>query len=1124
MYLIKNMKSILLFIACFLSTLFSYGQLEFGNAYVMGDHVNVAISGERGREGTSVIGAGFHQRAPGTRCGFVADPYLTSWDPTGHTGDYFMPGTEENGWGVEDAGTNYSNNYNVYEVIFDPGATITHEVEGDCITAEWQGTTPTGLIINLKYHLVQDELFYTTEVTMINTTGTDKNDVYWYRNVDPDNDQSLSGSYTTTNTIASQPVGECQKALVSAEQFTPHDSYLGFGALGDKFRVSHGGFSNRSGSDIWNGTGGLEGGVDVVEVADQAISLAYRDTVPAGDTVNFTFAVVLSEDAVENAFSSLYYIDYESIGGIGGGLINQCNPLVDTAQSCAGGPVTLTVDGPNAGDYTWEWTSEPLDPDAPTDGVTIVVSPDLTTTYTVVGTPISDCLVSTISKTIVVEFTEGPDIDITDPGPYCEDFVLADLVFTDLNGTEDPNIVFLTEEPDSADQTEPEAGPTMGPDDDVWLLIGDPDGGCYDFVKLEIDFGGLGAAGEDSSIALCGTSGTIIDLHDLIEEGANPLGDFEEVTASGQFNEATGELNVGGLGGTYVFTYTVEGVAPCPDDDATFTVVVYPQPEADFEYEVDGVSSADGLGSTCIINTVEFFDFSTIPPGGTITSWDWDFGGDGTSTLEDPTHLFTTTGTFVISLTVTTDDGCTSTFTKEIIIYTEPILDAIFNEPTCFGFTDGSITAFVAGGSGTFDIEIVNEDGDIVNAPGSNTANTLGAGTYTVTVMDGSGCTATTTVTLVNPPALDAFYTVVPPLCFGDTGYITVDSVVGEAINNAVAYFWAPVTDVPNGFDADSVNVPAGDYVLTINDSKGCSNVITITMTEPPELVGTVGYEPAYCRLYDYQSGNGVVFASASGGTGDPSTPYWVYLDAKEGEDDDATQGTWGGRNPGRYVVTIEDDNGCVFTDTVVVDSLNPIADFTVTSDQLNADCKGTAQVDAIFTNTSLYFANPNNPTADSTFFWNLDTLNTSFYIVDNYEYAPDSSYVKKGQTYEVEVCLIAQNKNGCQDTKCKTLTIFEPIVIPDVNIFSPNNDGVNDEFTFTYKAASISELEIVIVNRWGVKVGEITEPNGTWDGTDMNGTPCRDGVYFYTFEITTDNGETFSGHHSLQIINSEGN
>ena len=1125
MFLIKNLKPILLLTLGLFFGANSFGQLEGGNAYIIGDLVNIAIDGPKGKEGTAE-GAGFHYRggAGTVPCGFVSDQDDTGWDPSpaGHQGDYFTPGSPENGFGLQIAGVDYANNASGadFDITPKPGYPI-HSVEGDCITVEWEGEVD-GISINVKYHLISDQLYYTTEITLYNNSGIDQTDLYYYRNVDPDNNQSIGGTFTTTNTIVSQPGDDCQKSLVSAEQFSPQDCYLGFGALGADFRVSHGGFSNRSASDIWNGTGGLTGTIGAVAVADQAISLAHKTDLDDGDSINYTYAVVLSEDAVEGAFSSLYYIDYESAGGIGGGIINQCAPEVDSAISCQGNPVTLTVDGPNAGDYDWVWTSDPFDPGAPVDGPIIIVSPTETTSYTVEGTPISDCLTSTITKTIVVVFTEGPEISVVDPGPYCEDFDINDLVFEDLNDTEDPWIIFLTEMPTSADQTEPEfVGPLMGPDDEVWILIGDTSGGCFDSWLIEIDFGGLGAAGIDSTIALCGTPETIVDLHDLIEEGANPLGDFDEITFSGQFNEGTGELDVDGLAGTYTFSYTVEGIAPCPDDEAIFTVIVYGQPDADFEYEVDGVSSADGLGSTCIINEVDFFDFSTIPAPAVITSWDWDFGGDGTSVSENPSHTFSSIGTYVITLTVSTDDGCNHTYTKEIIIYTAPILDVIFNDPTCFGFTDGSITAFVAGGSGTFDIEILNSDGEQENEDGSNTANTLPAGTYTVTVIDGSGCSATVTIIITDPIALEADYTITPPLCYGDPGYVVIHSVTGEDINNPMAYFWAPEADVPNGFDADSVNIPAGDYSLTINDSYGCSVVIDITMTQPDSLYFNedTGYDPAYCRLYGYQNGNGQVYASASGGT--PDYDY-IWLEVSTGNTTDNT--TWGGRNPGDYIITATDANGCIITETITVDSLNPIAAFTVDSDQLNEDCKGTADVDVEFTNTSLYFSNPNNPLADPRFFWNLDSPQGDWYITDDYDEKLDTVYEAKGVSYEMEVCLVAQNKNGCTDTACKIITIFEPIAFDGVNIFSPDGDGINDNFTFVFKSASIATLECVIVNRWGIKVGEITEPDGEWDGTDMNGTPCNDGVYFYVYSAEADNGEKLEGQGSLQIIKSKGN
>lgn len=1117
MFLAKRLKSILALAIGLIYGLNSYGQIIGGNAYIIGDFVNIAIDGAKGKEGTATAG-GFHYRggAPGTPCGFVSDPGDTGWDPALFDGDFFTPGSPENGFGIEIDGVNYNNNAGGADFGITPHPGFpTYALEGDCITVEWEGEAA-GVTVNVKYHLVQDELFYTTELTLVNESGADLTDIYYYRNVDPDNNQPIGGSFVTTNTIVSQPGVDCQKSLVSAEQFSPHDSYLGFGALGEAFRVSHGGFSNRSGSDIWNGTGGLTGIIGAVAVADQAISIAHKSDLVDTDTINFTYAIVLSGDAVESAFSSLYYIDYTSAGGVGGGLINQCNPIIDTAQSCQGNPVTLTVDGPNAGDYDWVWTSDPFDAELDPDGPTIIVTPTETTTYTVLGTPISDCLVSTITKTIVVEFTEGPEISITDPGSYCEEFDINDLEFEDINDIDNTVTFFFTEMPDSAKQTDPIfTGPMMGPDDEVWLMIGDTAGGCFDAVRIEIDFGGIGAAGDDSTIALCGTSGTLVDLHDLITEGANPLGDFEEVTGSGQFNEGTGVLNVNGLAGTYVFTYTVDGVDPCPDDEAIFTVEVYPQPTAKFEYEVDGVSSLDGLGSTCIINEIDFINGSTIP-GGSIDTYDWDFGDFTGTGIENPSHTYAAVGTYTITLTVSTDEGCTSSTTKEIIIYTEPILDVIFNDPSCFGFSDGSITAFVAGGSGTFDIEIKDADDELLNEDGSNTANLLVAGVYYITVIDGSGCFATATVVLTDPPALEAFYRIVEPDCFGDKGYVVIDSVTGEGINNPMSYYWAPETDVPNGYDADTVNIFAGNYVLTINDSKGCSNVIDIEMTEPPllDFNEDTGYDPAYCRLYGYQNGNGRVYASASGGTGDAD-----YLWTELATGNTSTNSTWGGRNPGLYTITVTDDNGCVATRTIEVDSLSPIADFNVISDQLNADLKGTAPVEVQFENTSLYFANPLNPLADTTFFWSLDTPNSGWFISDDYFEILDTTYEAKGQSYEVEVCLVAMNKNGCKDTTCKILTIFEPISFVGVNVFTPNGDGENDIFTFSFLSASIAEFECVIVNRWGVKVGEINNIDDGWDGTDMSGTPCQDGVYFYSYSAKADNGEEFAGQGNLHIL-----
>ena len=54
--------------------------------------------------------------------------------------------------------------------------------------------------------------------------------------------------------------------------------------------------------------------------------------------------------------------------------------------------------------------------------------------------------------------------------------------------------------------------------------------------------------------------------------------------------------------------------------------------------------------------TVQFTDTST-PGSAAITEWLWDFGDDGTSIEKNPTHEYTTSGTFLVSLRVTTQAG-----------------------------------------------------------------------------------------------------------------------------------------------------------------------------------------------------------------------------------------------------------------------------------------------------------------------------------------------------------------------------------------------------------------------------------------------------------------------------------
>lgn len=482
-----------------------------------------------------------------------------------------------------------------------------------------------------------------------------------------------------------------------------------------------------------------------------------------------------------------------------------------------------------------------------------------------------------------------------------------------------------------------------------------------------------------------------------------------------------------------------------------------------------------------------------------------------------PSGIFEDVAGGTYNIAIEDDNGCSHEET--ITVESSGLaLDFIFNQPTCHGFSDGSLTIITEGAGDGLTFEITDSDGEVLNEDNSNTANSLTTGWYYFYVEDESGCFESDSVFIDEPGELFVDLLINHPLCFGDeTGNVKVVDVYNFTGDfNEISYIWTPNPAGVGGVLADSsYNMGAGEYTLTINDENGCSKGFDFTITEPDSMYfSEFGYFPAYCRLHEYQSGNGVVFGAATGGTPDYSY-LWTHVETEA----TSTNSTWGGRNPGNYVLLITDANGCTLNQSVLVDSLNPIAEFSVLSDQLNDDLKGTAPVIVNFENLSENYANPNNPLADTTFFWNFNTPNDNWQISHNYFEIFDTTYESRGYSYDAEVCLVAMNKNGCVDTTCKVIHIFEPIGFTPINIFTPNNDGINDLFTFEYGAASISQFNCVIVNRWGIVVHEITQISEGWDGTDRNGSPCNSGTYFYSYTAETNDGTELKGQGNLSLM-----
>jgi gliding motility-associated-like protein len=86
-------------------------------------------------------------------------------------------------------------------------------------------------------------------------------------------------------------------------------------------------------------------------------------------------------------------------------------------------------------------------------------------------------------------------------------------------------------------------------------------------------------------------------------------------------------------------------------------------------------------------------------------------------------------------------------------------------------------------------------------------------------------------------------------------------------------------------------------------------------------------------------------------------------------------------------------------------------------------------------------------------------------------------------------------------------------------NIFTPNGDGINDEFKVAYR--SIASYRCRIYNQWGKKVYDSTDITRGWDGT-IGGRPASIGAYFYVIEAKGTDGRVIKKQGDINLVRSK--
>ncbi|MFN8297733.1 MAG: PKD domain-containing protein [Chitinophagales bacterium] len=88
--------------------------------------------------------------------------------------------------------------------------------------------------------------------------------------------------------------------------------------------------------------------------------------------------------------------------------------------------------------------------------------------------------------------------------------------------------------------------------------------------------------------------------------------------------------------------------------------------------------------TACINNSYQFSDASTPPAGGSLVLWQWNFGDSGNSNLQNPSHVYSNTATYNVSLTVSGSTGCSAAVTKPITVvssFTQPAVVQLIAPP-----------------------------------------------------------------------------------------------------------------------------------------------------------------------------------------------------------------------------------------------------------------------------------------------------------------------------------------------------------------------------------------------------------------------------------------------------------
>jgi gliding motility-associated-like protein len=675
------------------------------------------------------------------------------------------------------------------------------------------------------------------------------------------------------------------------------------------------------------------------------------------------------------------------------------------------------------------------------------------------------------------------------------------------------------------------------------MLVANSATGCFDSLTQTISIFAKPYAGFVAIDTICGLNSVNFTNNSSIASGT--INSY-----AWNFGDNTSDTN---LNTTHLYTssanYTITLTAISDNgcvDSASKIITVSAKPVADFS-----------VANVCKKSAATFSNASVINSGSLTNTWD--FGDLQTSTLNSPSHLYSNSGSYNISLIVTSAFGCKDTVVKSVYINEQPDL-SIATTNVCLAKTN-SFSQVINPSVSNYTLNWTYGDGNTGtgNAP-AYSYSTSGTFNVTAALTTDSGCVSTANLIATTFPLPYVSFSF-NNVCSVDSAYLTNLSSVSSG---SMSYQW--------DFGNDSTSVisnpvikydSAGNYVIQLlcTTDNGCVDSLSKTVIIYAAPVTSF----TFSNVCD---GSPIQFTNTSGvSPGSISGSNWNF-----GDNTNSTLVNPSKQylNYGSYSVNLEttSSNGCKSNLTQSVNVYEgAIANFSFVSQCTNQSTPFTnltslisgtynSQWDFGDTTTSVQnspnhiygydgtktvklIVTTNNNCIDSiskfvnvypipTLFSGNDTTISKGAIVQlnavggaSYTWTPPTGLSNPvignpiAQPEQTSTYIVyGTTSNGCSSSDTITITVIEDYLLVPYNVLTPNNNGKNDTWIIE-NIESYPANKISILDEWGVVVFEKENYVNDWEGKNEKGEILPDGTYYYVLSFN-DNAKIYKGFVAL--------